>query len=85
MYQADRAEMLADLVYANIHDTTVTGTESQYVDLVKDSYLNELVGVEKIIYGTDKGGAPKCADPFISDGHLQGGFGDKPHNRRFAP
>ncbi|NLC70239.1 MAG: hypothetical protein GX751_02640 [Desulfuromonadaceae bacterium] len=43
IYLADRAEMLANLIYGNIHDTSDTGTDVRYVDLEKGVSLNETI------------------------------------------
>jgi Ca2+-binding RTX toxin-like protein len=58
MYLADRAEMLANLIYGNINDTTSTGTDVQYVDLPSNLTLNKplLLAPERtIIFGGENG------------------------------
>jgi Ca2+-binding RTX toxin-like protein len=57
MYLADRAEMLHNLIHANIHDTTVTFTDAQYIDLPKNVFLN--IGEDEVCktfaFGGDNG------------------------------
>ncbi|ORJ62019.1 hypothetical protein [Geothermobacter hydrogeniphilus] len=56
MYLADRAEYLANLLYANSNDTTDSGTDVQYVDLSDRVTLNQpllLNPEKKISFGTD--------------------------------
>jgi hypothetical protein len=63
-YLADRAEMLFNVIYANIHDTKVTDFETQYADLTKDIHLNKDVGAnKKIAFGTDDGETLEGIDP----------------------